>query len=218
MGTPGPAKRSVKAMSFSVVCNSCRTKLLIPEEGAGQRVTCPRCGSPLYIAAIKVSSGGQRLKGNVPDKHFVHKYYLAPLVTTVVSGVVLAIVSVVLSARRESAPAQGQQVSPSEPATAQSVRNAGPGGPVPAAASTFAVVSARFGTGQQWADVTAQVKHQIRDGRLQMTVPYHGDELRTIGFPDPAPNREKLLIIDYIIDGRPGRATFAARQPIRLPL
>jgi hypothetical protein len=82
----------------------------------------------------------------------------------------------------------------------------------------LAILQASFGTGECWSDVTEQVRKRVGNGRLSIASPERGDELGTLGFPDPAPNQRKRLLIVYAVDGEPAFATAWPGERIDLPL
>lgn len=83
--------------------------------------------------------------------------------------------------------------------------------------SGLTVMHAFFGTGSSWADVTPQTKKHIKGSRLRLDVPYHGRDLASVGFPDPAPNRLKTLVVVYSFDGQIGAAAAHTNQRLEIP-
>jgi hypothetical protein len=81
----------------------------------------------------------------------------------------------------------------------------------------FAVIQAFFGTESSWADVTSQVRMQVKSQKLLMAFPAQGADLPKLGFPDPAPNRRKALAVLYSLDGISRLAVFGGSKEIELP-
>src|SRR5437764_6779 len=61
-------------MSIRVRCPSCRRGLHIPDDLAGRRVTCPRCGNPVVVPQAEAVAAGEAAAGeaeaaepSVPD-------------------------------------------------------------------------------------------------------------------------------------------------------
>jgi Domain of unknown function (DUF3395) len=81
----------------------------------------------------------------------------------------------------------------------------------------FAVLFALFGTESQWADVTRLVRGRVRSSRLSIMVPYHGATLQQMGFPDPAPNKAKALVVVYANAGSVGAAVVGPEERLELP-
>jgi hypothetical protein len=81
----------------------------------------------------------------------------------------------------------------------------------------FTIVQAKFGTGNDWADVTEQVRKLVKDSKLHLVVPRQGRALPQIGFPDPAPNRLKQLVVVYSLNGKEQSVTVETGQELNLP-
>ena len=60
-----------------------------------------------------------------------------------------------------------------------------------------------------WADVTSQVRKQVTNQRLSFPFPSQGADPLRLGFPHPAPNRHKAMVILYAVDGKPARVFFS---------
>jgi hypothetical protein len=56
------------------------------------------------------------------------------------------------------------------------------------------IVEATYGSGEDRVDVTAQLRAQVRDGQVRLTVANHL-------FGDPCPNRLKTLRVTYELAG-----------------
>ena len=51
-------------MSLTVSCPFCKTNLKVPDNGAGKKVRCPRCGTPVRVPAeVETESDGPRRSG-----------------------------------------------------------------------------------------------------------------------------------------------------------
>jgi hypothetical protein len=85
------------------------------------------------------------------------------------------------------------------------------------ASREFSIVQAKYGTGNDWADVTEQIRKMVKDSRLRFLLPREGGELPTLGFPDPAPNRLKHLVLVYAYNGKENTVTVETGQQIELP-
>jgi hypothetical protein len=81
----------------------------------------------------------------------------------------------------------------------------------------FTIVQAKFGTGNDWADVTEQVRKMVKNSRLRFVLPREGAALPQLGFPDPAPNRFKQLVVVYSHNGKVQSVTVQTDQEIDLP-
>jgi hypothetical protein len=79
---------------------------------------------------------------------------------------------------------------------------------------TLKIVSARWGIGTQWADVTERVRLLVHDGRFSEVVP---PEAGGLGFPDPAPNQYKDLEVVYTHKGSTKKVRLKAGQRMELP-
>lgn len=63
-------------------------------------------------------------------------------------------------------------------------------------AEGFEILEARYGNGYGWIDVTARIKGDVKDGQLMIT-----RSGKQAGWPDPAPNRRKSILVMYRHDG-----------------
>jgi hypothetical protein len=90
-------------------------------------------------------------------------------------------------------------------------------GPASKPPNEFTIVQAKFGTGADWADVKEQVRKLVKDSRLHLIVPREGSALPQLGFPDPAPNRLKQLVVVYAVNGKQQSVTVEAGQELNLP-
>jgi len=75
----------------------------------------------------------------------------------------------------------------------------------------LAVLSARYGANQGWADVAPLLRTKIRDGKLQIPVTNH--ELGS----DPALNVGKALEVDYSLRGKLYRKIVPEGQELSIP-
>jgi len=73
------------------------------------------------------------------------------------------------------------------------------------------ITRAIYGAGKRTADVTAQVRAQVRDGRLNIAV-----SNQTMG-GDPARNKPKTLTVWYTLDGHDAQVTLNENDVLRLP-
>jgi len=80
----------------------------------------------------------------------------------------------------------------------------------------FTIVRAKFGTGNDWADVTEQVRKLVKDSKLHLVLPREGSALPQLGFPDPAPNRLKQLVVVYSLNGKEQSVTVETGQELDL--
>jgi len=85
------------------------------------------------------------------------------------------------------------------------------------APAEFSIVQAKFGTGNDWADVTEQVRKLVKDSRLRFVLPREGGALPQLGFPDPAPNRLKQLVVVYSFQGKANSVTVESGQELDIP-
>ncbi len=77
-------------------------------------------------------------------------------------------------------------------------------------AKGFAVLAARFGVGESWADATEAVRARVSGGRLDAPV-------SEMGLPNPAPDQGKTLIVAYAQDGLVGLQHFPEGGKALLP-
>ncbi len=79
------------------------------------------------------------------------------------------------------------------------------------AAGNLVVKHAEYGTGEKWADVTAAIAAQAKDGRISKIVNF-----RTMN-ADPAPGMAKWLKVTYALDGVEARTEVPDNQGLCLP-
>lgn len=63
-------------------------------------------------------------------------------------------------------------------------------------ASGLQIEKAEYGYSGNWTDVTNAIQNQVSDGYINITVGY-----KAVGIPDPNPNKQKQLKVDYTING-----------------
>jgi hypothetical protein len=81
----------------------------------------------------------------------------------------------------------------------------------PAADPTLQVVSATWGSGSRKRDVTARLRSQIHNGRIEALV---DNDLAGV---DPAPGAQKTLWVTYTVDGRTQQARVDERGQLSIP-
>jgi hypothetical protein len=74
----------------------------------------------------------------------------------------------------------------------------------------FAVLAARYGSEDKWADVTDAVRARVAEGRVECNVP-------DLKLADPFPNAQKAMAIAYSVDGKVGLSVITEARPISLP-
>ncbi|MDP6635068.1 MAG: hypothetical protein QGG42_09235 [Phycisphaerae bacterium] len=72
------------------------------------------------------------------------------------------------------------------------------------------IISAKYGSGNKWADVTKQVRARAAKSRLIPIQRYNA------AFGDPTPGTKKTLKIEYKVDGKPGKDEFSEDADIIL--
>lgn len=65
-------------------------------------------------------------------------------------------------------------------------------------ATGLQITKAEYGYPGNWTDVTDAIQNHIRDGTIKITV-----GPKTAGIPDPNPNKQKSLAVQYEINGSP---------------
>ena len=76
------------------------------------------------------------------------------------------------------------------------------------------IVKAEYGAGGKWKDVTKTVQRAVSGLPL---IALSSSKYNDAFGGDPAPGKPKVLKIEYRIDGKSGKATFAENTPILLP-
>lgn len=71
-------------------------------------------------------------------------------------------------------------------------------GPPERLATGLQIVKAEYGYTGNFTDVTSAIQNQVKDGTLKLKV---GPS--TVGIPDPNPNKQKTLAVEYEINGYP---------------
>ena len=72
------------------------------------------------------------------------------------------------------------------------------------------IVSARYGAGDRWADVTKKVQGLVKRNRLEV-------KASNTVFGDPARGITKSLEVNYTLNGKPGHARVGEHGTLTLP-
>lgn len=65
-------------------------------------------------------------------------------------------------------------------------------------ATGLQITKAEYGYAGNWTDVTDAIQNHVRDGTIKITV-----GPKSAGIPDPNPNKQKSLAVEYTVNGSP---------------
>jgi hypothetical protein len=78
-------------------------------------------------------------------------------------------------------------------------------------ASGLQIVKAEYGYTGNYTDVTDSLQSQVNNGSININVGF-----KTVGIPDPNPNKQKELKVEYTINGKKSSETIKDGKPFKL--
>lgn len=78
-------------------------------------------------------------------------------------------------------------------------------------ATGLQITKAEYGYPGNWTDVTDAIQNHVRDGSIKITVGY-----KSAGIPDPNPNKQKSLEVEYEINGAPNTVSLTDGKTLNI--